>query len=612
MNLVGNPVSGQFTSLPSNTAGTGISVASNFGFLLEGRTGGLSALGAPGSGRFQFADLQLDFNTPVSNAVLHFSALGGIAGGKNFTLEFDFLQAQSIGATGISRLSGNTAFVVSGNQINSNVANPNANCNAAGEAACGSVHILGDAVERVYLRVFMRSNQTTAWPATGSDGIVISVSGEVSDQVPVFSDLPAGIKPGVTYTGLTLSCVNQGPNTARSPFCQPSALKGIVSNVSCSSASSLAPGAAITCTFDYTVPLSEASQIPDFNEQIPLVGQTGAINDRNGGPVGTAGNNQIITNVPVLLDFGDAPNSYGTFRAACPNGLEEQCNGPRHAVGGPWLPDLEISVGQLTLNDNDTTAEPDGRPDPQASADEANDGVKLADFRELTVGGGVECDGLRFDNTSTEFFYCAAVRVANPTDDIARLVGWVDFSGAGTFGNDCGTDGQISAFCDRSAVTLRIGDSGLADFDGTCSASGLSNGDSLGGPTWADGNIPANCEGVVVMVWQYGPTDTITAGDTFARFRISTDTRDDFGTDPSPLGFLDDGEVEDWFMEAGTVPVSIHAFESRFVRGGLEVSWSTASETHNQGFYLWGERGDGQFELLLPEMIVSEASGAVE
>ena len=89
-----------------------------------------------------------------------------------------------------------------------------------------------------------------------------------------------------------------------------------------------------------------------------------------------------------------------------------------------------------------------------------------------------------------------------------------------------------------------------------------------------------------------------------------TPDSDFFATDgPAPFGFVEDGEVEDYVITGGTLPVSISGFESRKTREGLEVSWSTVSETENVGFYLWNYAG-GELELLTPDMIPSKTGDA--
>ena len=181
MNFLGGGQNGFFTSLPTVTAGTGFAVANNHGVQFEMRTRGLRNAGTSGIGRHRVADIQIDLSSPVSNLTLHFTGLGGIAGGKNFTGEFNVDFANSIGVTGISRLSGNSAFSVSGNQINNAVTVPGANCSAANSGACGSVHIQGEAVSRVYLQAFLRGGQTAAWPTNGAEGWLLSVSGETAE-----------------------------------------------------------------------------------------------------------------------------------------------------------------------------------------------------------------------------------------------------------------------------------------------------------------------------------------------------------------------------------------------------------------------------------------------
>lgn len=300
MNFLGGGTNAQFTSLPTVAAGTGIDVAANHAAQFEFRTNGLLVAGAPANGRFQFADLQVDLNVPVSNLVLHIAGLGGTAGGKGFTAEFDLVPGSSIGATGITRLSGNAAFGVAGNQINHLVATPGASCSTASSGACGSVRVTGTAITRVYLRMYMRASDGVAWPSNGAEGWMLGVSGEVSDMTPVFSGLPASIVPGTNYSA-TLTCTNQGPNIAYSPTCTPTASAGTISALNCVPAipvapaglSPIAPNNQLACSFNYVLPPGGGQT------QVTFTGQTGAVNDRNGGSVGSAPNNQVVANVPV-------------------------------------------------------------------------------------------------------------------------------------------------------------------------------------------------------------------------------------------------------------------------------------------------------------------------
>lgn len=300
MNFLGGGQNSQFTSLPTVAAGTGITVATNHGAQFEFRTNGLLAAGSPANGRFQFADLQVDLNVPVSNLVMHIAGLGGTAGGKGFTAEFDLVPGSSIGATGLTRLSGNTAFGVAGNQISHLVGTPAASCSSANSGACGSVQVTGTAITRVYLRMYLRASDGVAWPANGAEGWIFGISGEVSDMTPAFSGLPTSIVPGTSYP-LTLTCTNQGPNIAYSPTCTPTASAGTISALNCVPAipvppaglGPIAPNNQIACSFNYVLPPGGGQT------QVTFTGQTGAANDRNGGSVGSAPNNQVVANVPV-------------------------------------------------------------------------------------------------------------------------------------------------------------------------------------------------------------------------------------------------------------------------------------------------------------------------
>ncbi|WP_424941288.1 OmpA family protein [Aliiroseovarius sp. S253] len=329
LSLFGGAQSGHFTSLPIVAPGTGINVSANHAFLLEAQTNGMRVNGAPTNGRNYFADLQLDFNTPVSNVVVHVAGLGGVAGGKNFSAELDLVPGASIGVTGASLLSSNGQLSVSGSSINaatpSNGGSSGTSCSAgANGAACGSVRITGDAVTRVYFRVYMESPDSVAWPSNGAEGWFLSVSGETSDMTPAFSSMPASIDKGTTYTGLTLTCTNNGPNFARNASCAPTASAGTISSLSCSPTpladiSELSGSNEIECTFDYLLPIANTAT------SVAFTGQTGAINDRNGGAVGSAANNQTITSISVnvptpIVANDDTPASVnGATGATLPN-----------------------------------------------------------------------------------------------------------------------------------------------------------------------------------------------------------------------------------------------------------------------------------------------------
>ena len=311
---IGGGTSAMFTSLPVVTAGSGIAVATNRGFMMEAQAASLAIAGVARTGRFQVADITLALNVPMSNVVLHFAGLGGTASGKSFTAEFDLITAQSVGATGLTRLSGNGAFLVSGTQINNGTGSPSASCSATPSAACGSVQVLGTAIRQIVLRVYLRSNDNVAWPTETNqtprpaDAFLIGLSGEVADMVPALT-LPT-LLWGETTRGLTATCTNAGPNTARSPSCSlVTSGGGTLTTPVCGTApgGALAPGASVTCTFDYTAPPFGSAA-----SAISATTTTGAVNDRNGGTT-TGGNNQLVTNGSVT----GTPFAPGTPGAIC-------------------------------------------------------------------------------------------------------------------------------------------------------------------------------------------------------------------------------------------------------------------------------------------------------
>ncbi|WP_170833472.1 hypothetical protein, partial [Litoreibacter albidus] len=222
----------------------------------------------------------------------------------------DFVPGSSVGASSVSLLSGNGNLSVSGNSINaatpSNGGSSGTQCTA--EAACGSVRVAGDAVSRVYFRVYMESPDASLWPTNGGEGWILGVSGETSDMVPTFSSMPTAIFEGQSYTGLTLTCANEGPNFARGATCQPTVSTGTISSLVCTPSptvdvSHVGGSNEIECTFDYLLPDGNGSSSVTFE------GQTGAVNDRNGGSVGAAGNNETteVIAASAIVANNDTP-----------------------------------------------------------------------------------------------------------------------------------------------------------------------------------------------------------------------------------------------------------------------------------------------------------------
>jgi len=91
MTLFSDADDSDFTSTLQDTPGTGISIASNRAVLLAN---GVTVLnGQPFDGRYHMHDLEITFNRPVNNPVLHLVGLGAVFGGgtNGFTAELELL-----------------------------------------------------------------------------------------------------------------------------------------------------------------------------------------------------------------------------------------------------------------------------------------------------------------------------------------------------------------------------------------------------------------------------------------------------------------------------------------------------------------------------------------
>jgi large repetitive protein len=335
---IGAPANGMLTSIGTVTAGTGMDTTVNHGVRVFTSARALSNAAVPTLGRYYMGDIEVEFSKPIPNPVIHLTGLGGsnqttLTQGAStatmttgFTTEFDYDAANSAGVASIARLSGSSSFTLSGVQINNSTTIPNASC-ATNVGACGSIIANGNAVTRVRLRTYLRGDggvlsnpgniappPTSSWSsATGhaGDAWYLSVSSIVADMTPVYANLPALVSPGSTYSGLTLTCSNAGPNPATTAICAPSVDAGTISNLVCTPASPAAsvseviPNNRIVCTFNYTAP-GTAGGSDVAQTGVVFTGQTGASNDGNGGALGTAGNNQITATAAVSDAVDDA------------------------------------------------------------------------------------------------------------------------------------------------------------------------------------------------------------------------------------------------------------------------------------------------------------------
>ncbi|GAA4427248.1 hypothetical protein GCM10023169_26970 [Georgenia halophila] len=130
---------------------------------------------------------------------------------------------------------------------------------------------------------------------------------------------------------------------------------------------------------------------------------------------------------PLPVDFGDAPDGYGTLLAD---------DGPRHAIPGY---DVDANTAPLMLGSS-IDIEDDGQPNADATGDDAN-GTAAEDG----VGSPIQVTA---GQTTT-----VTVSATNNTGDPATLVGWIDLDGSGTF-----DDGE-------SVVEPVLANSGTDEYD---------------------------------------------------------------------------------------------------------------------------------------------------
>ena len=210
--------------------------------------------------------------------------------------------------------------------------------------------------------------------------------------------------------------------------------------------------------------------------------------------------------------------------------------GPKHAVGS-----------QLWLGENRPDGESDGQPNVAASGD------------NLAAIGGVDDEdgyaGLGFPLCPGNDTYSLNLTVNNRSGSTGYLVGYIDWNRDGDFADTGEASGTVS---------VAAGTTG-----GTATA------------TWS--SVPNACGGTT---------------QTFIRFRFTTSlSRAESPTDNAGV-FAPDGEVEDYELSAGTLPVTIARVESAIDGDQLTVRWTTASEWANAGFRLWGRGENGSWRLL--------------
>ncbi len=140
------------------------------------------------------------------------------------------------------------------------------------------------------------------------------------------------------------------------------------------------------------------------------------------GPASGSNDGARCFNAPVPVDFGDAPNGFGTLLAA---------NGARHSI-----PNYNAAAKTATLMlGSRISADADGQPDANAALDTFDDGLDPTSLI-LTTGA-----------TTAQ----AVVSAINAKATAATLAGWIDFNGNGSF--DAGERAQVSVPANTTAAT---------------------------------------------------------------------------------------------------------------------------------------------------------------
>jgi hypothetical protein len=110
--------------------------------------------------------------------------------------------------------------------------------------------------------------------------------------------------------------------------------------------------------------------------------------------------------------------------------------------------------------------------------------------------------------------------------------------------------------------------------------------------TWT--GVPANCGNTV------GSTDI-----TYARFRLASSAAEA----QAPTGLAATGEVEDYRLDGGTLPVTVASLSATRDGGRVRFDWTTATEVGNVGFNVYGKTPAGTWQRLNPALIPAEGGG---
>lgn len=160
--------------------------------------------------------------------------------------------------------------------------------------------------------------------------------------------------------------------------------------------------AAGSSTLSFPIPCSAAPGVSYARLRLSTTGSTG--------PAGVTNDGEVEDHAVTLsgVDYGDAPDSYGTSAAS---------NGPTHALAVPGL-----FLGACVDSEADAAMPLDGSGDDNTAGGPGNG----------TCGAGGDEDGVDF---TTTLISCKATPVTVRANAAGRLDAWIDFNNDGDFGD---------------------------------------------------------------------------------------------------------------------------------------------------------------------------------
>lgn len=256
------------------------------------------------------------------------------------------------------------------------------------------------------------------------------------------------------------------------------------------------------------------------------------------------------------FDHGDAPSTFGT------SGVSSA----RHV-----LANRDLFLGTAPpLGEN--VAAPNAAADGDHTGGETEDGasaVPTFSGTNYTCGAYVAPTGQ----------YCRAITYTNNQTNPGQLVGWVDFNKNGVFDAN-----------ERS----------LPNLAGTAFAGALD-------ATFTTGNIQASSTGTVILLWTIPAGTPVNAATSYLRTRITTDPSFFTDASPSPTGTVRDGEIEDFTIGAGTLPVTLARFEStRIDSGTVRVDFTTATNMGTMGYRVLQSTSDGKLFEVTDSLLLTD------